>query len=143
MEVGALKVLVAGLLTWINVHSTLPLPKDQPEVSFLPHNELENVVCHHPCAVLGFSPDDDSDVIMLDQSLELTKNACDRSILLHELVHFMQRRDKRWSDEKPEVRSHWREMEALEVQRAYLEQFGRNLFITRGFAATGLPYPYC
>ena len=36
MEVGALKVLVAGLLTWINVHSALPLPKDQPEVSFLP-----------------------------------------------------------------------------------------------------------
>lgn len=143
MDVAALKVMVAGLLTWIHVSGDLPMPPDQPEISFVSHAELEHIVCNHPCAVLGFSPDDASDVVYIDQSLDIEKNECQRSILVHELVHFMQRRAKEYDNESPEIRAHWREMEALEIQRLYLDQFGRKLFIGPNYAAMGMPYPYC
>lgn len=143
MDVAALKVLIAGLLAWIHVNGGLDMPPDQPEISFVPHAELEQAVCHKPCAVLGFSPDDSSDIIYLDQSLDIEHDVCQRSILVHELVHFMQRRAKRFSGESPAVRGHWREMEALQIQRIYLDQFGRQLFIGPNFAAMGLGYPYC
>ena len=143
MEVSALKVMVAGLLTWIHVNGELPTPPDQPEIAFVPHAELEQAVCRKGCDVLGFSPDDASDIIYIDQSLDLENNECHRSILVHELVHFMQRREKEYSDEPPEVRNHFREMEALQIQRAYLDQFDRKLFIGPNFSTMGLPYPYC
>ena len=143
MEVSALKVMVAGLLTWIHVNGELPMPPDQPEIAFVPHAELEQVVCQKGCDVLGFSPDDASDILYLDQSLDLENNECHRSILVHELVHFMQRREKEFADESPEVRNHWREMEALQIQRMYLGQFGRRLFIGPNFSSMGLAYPYC
>jgi hypothetical protein len=143
MEVGALKVMVAGLLTWIHVNGELPSPPDQPEVAFVTAADLAKLVCHNKCDVKGFSPDDGSDIIYLDQSLDIEHDVCQRSILVHELVHFIQRRAKRFSDEPPAYRTHWREMEALQIQREYLDQFGRRLFIGPQYAAMGLGYPYC
>jgi len=143
MGITALKVLIAGLLTWIHVNAGLDMPPDRPEVAFVPHAELEKAVCRKPCEVLGFSPDDASDIIYLDQGLDIRNDVCQRSILVHELVHFMQRRAKRFADQSPRARTHWREMEALQIQRMYLAQFGRKLFIGPNFASMGLDYPFC
>ncbi len=143
MEIAALKVLVAGLITWIHVTGDIPIPKDRPDVNFVTHAELERSICHKSCEVLGFSPDDGGAVIYLDQSLDIEHNVCQRSILVHEIVHFMQHRDKSWDKETPVVRSHWREVEALRLQNAYLAQFGRKIFLGPGYAAIGIGYPYC
>ena len=143
MDVTALKLMAAGLMSWINIQADLPVPADPPDVQFLAHTELEQDVCHQECSLLGFSPHDGGPVVYLDSTLDVENNVCHRGILLHELVHYMQRTSGRFADEPPAVQTHLREMEALRIQNAYLSQYGRRIYIGTGFAATGLGYPNC
>ena len=144
MELGALKIMVAGLLTWIHAHSDLPMPHGQPTIDFVPASQLAEIACNGKCDALGFSPDRDISTIYLERKLDIEHDVCQRSILVHELVHYMQHRAKRFEDEPPDVAAHWREMEALQVQRVYLGQFGRRLFIgPREIASMGMGYPFC
>ncbi len=143
MDVTALKLMAAGLMSWINVQAELPVPNDPPDIQFVSHAELERDVCRQSCNVLGFSPHDGGPVIYLDSALDVENNVCHRGILLHELVHYMQRMSSRFADEPPALQSHFREMEALRIQNAYLSQYGRRIYIGTGFAATGLDYPNC
>lgn len=143
MDAAALKIMAAGLISWIHLQADLPVPTDPPDIRMVSHAELESTVCGHSCSVMGFSPDDGTNVVYIENTLDVENNVCDRGILLHELVHFMQRKADEFDDETPQVRSHFREMEALKVQNAYLSQYGRRIFIGAGFAGTGFAYPYC
>ena len=143
MDATALKAMMISLLTWIHVHEGFPMPSQLPKVEFIPHAELQKVVCNADCDALGFAPTDGTGVIYLDQSLDLDHNTCHRSILLHELVHYMQHQTGEFDSVAPEMRTHWKEMQALKVQRAYLNAHGRELFIGQNNGAMGLAYPYC
>jgi len=143
MDAAALKIMAAGLISWIHLQAGLPVPKEPPDIHAVSHAELETTVCGHSCSVMGFNPDDGSNVVYIENTLDVEKNVCDRGILLHELVHYMQRKADAFDDETPQLRTHLREMEALKVQNAYLSEYGRRIFIGAGFAGTGFSYPYC
>lgn len=143
MDVAALKLMAAGLLSWIHVQAGLPVPNDPPEIEFISHAEMEADVCRTSCDVLGFSPHGGGTAIYLDSALDPEKNVCHRGILVHELVHYMQEKSGRFAGEPMQVQRHLREMEALRIQNAYLSQYGRRIYIGTGFAGAGLTYPYC
>lgn len=99
---------------------------DFPEVTLLPHmrrashEELEDRVCQKRCAVkAAYFPDEG---ILLDRALELDESALDRSIVLHELVHYLQERSGRYADLPPCKRWYAREDEAYWVQQVYLKR---------------------
>lgn len=99
---------------------------DFPEVTLLPpmrsatHQELEDRVCKKRCAIkAAYFPEEG---ILLDESLELDRSALDRSIVLHELVHYLQERSGRYADLTPCKRWYAREDEAYWVQQVYLKR---------------------
>ena len=143
MDAATLKIMAAGLISWIHLQADLPVPAEAPEIELVSHAELETTVCGHSCNVKGFSPDDDTNIIFIENTFDVENNVCERGILLHELVHYMQRKAGLYDERPIEVRSHFREMEALRIQNQYLSQYGRRIFIGAGFAGTGFAYPYC
>jgi hypothetical protein len=135
--------LVASLLVWIHANIRFEVPPGEPQVRFVAHGELERMACARPCPVLGFTPDGRPDRIFLDRELDVTRDVCERSILLHELVHYIQHRQDRYAELPPVQRDRMREGEALRIQDIYLRQHGRTLYVARGVAARGLAPPYC
>jgi len=144
MEAVALKGLVASLLAWLAVATGYPVPPEQPEVYFKPRAEIERVACVGPCpTIVAFSPTDPPNVVYLSDELDVEGNVCDRSVLVHELVHHMQRHVGAYDAYDAEARGHIREMEALRFQNAYLAQHGRRIINFAGRAVGGLGGPYC
>jgi hypothetical protein len=121
---STITALVAGLLLWIHANTGFEVPAGEPQIRFVAHGELEPMVCTQPCPVLGFTPEDRPDHIFLDRALDVTRDVCERSILLHEPVHYVQHREGRYAELPP------------------IEN-GRSLFYNRGVAARGLAPPYC
>ena len=64
-------------------------PLDSPRVETLPSAQLQDRVCGKPCRVFAwYAPEG---AIYLDKSLNLKGDMYARSILVHELVHHIQR----------------------------------------------------
>ena len=80
--------LVPVLFASIHHLSKFPLPEKLPKVSFLPSAELSMLACHSECMVLGHYQG--GDTIYLDEKLRPESNLFDRSVLLHEMVHYLQ-----------------------------------------------------
>ena len=62
--------------------------------------------------------------IYLDDSLKPEANLFDRSILLHELVHYVQDMSGERADVKPCLRWYQREQEAYAIQKVFLGMTG-------------------
>jgi hypothetical protein len=118
MEVGTIKALVAGLLAWVNLYTGYAVPEQHPVVALVPHASLEQMGCTGSCPILGFYRDDG--VVYVDGDLLLKTNACARSILLHELVHYVQHLNGRFADHDPLTRWQLRELEAHGIQDLFL-----------------------
>jgi hypothetical protein len=88
LETAALSKLVAELLVAAQTLSGHGAPIVAPEVAFVAQAALAQQACSGPCAVYGWFPPDNT--IYLEESLDLDGNVAARSILLHELVHFLQ-----------------------------------------------------
>ncbi len=63
-------------------------PPEYPEVIFLPTVELNQLACKGTCSVLGHFAGGRQ--IYLDDRLKPLTNLFDRSVLLHEMVHYLQ-----------------------------------------------------
>jgi len=114
----SVEALVLQLLTAINAISGYPLPERAPEVAFVPQSYLEARACNQPCEVQGWFPP--GQVIYLDERLDPQHDVWERSILLHELVHYLQQEEGAFTETVTcEV---WlkREAEAYEVQYHWL-----------------------
>ncbi|HZR03017.1 MAG TPA: hypothetical protein VFA81_07590 [Burkholderiales bacterium] len=99
-------------------HSRPPLPP----IHQLPQHEIEKRVCDEPCNVLAaYIP---GDGIYLSAHLDPSKELYDRSVLLHELVHYLQQGHPKFSGMSPCKRERAKEEEAFAVQRAYLSSIG-------------------
>lgn len=122
MDPGTMKAIVAGLLAWLGTHSGYPMADDAPAIALVPHAYLEDLACGGPCDVLGVYPD--GNVVYIDKALEPETNICARSVILHELVHYLQDRDRKYLNMHAVLRWHVREREAYTFQRAYLEENG-------------------
>jgi hypothetical protein len=97
-------------------------PKEPPHVYRVPHAELELIVCGANCAIKAWYKPGEG--IFLDESLKPETNMFDRSILLHEMVHYFQ--DMSGYYGRVEGCDRWlhRELNAYEIQNRYLGTIG-------------------
>jgi hypothetical protein len=93
-----------------------------PEIIRAPHERIEEMVCRAKCAALAtYRP---GEGIYLDDRLRPETNLFDRSILLHELVHYAQDMNGEHDDMRPCMRWYQREQEAYAIQKIFLGMTG-------------------
>lgn len=98
------------------------VPKDAPNIYRVPHAELENYVCRAHCSIRAWYKPGDG--IFLDESLKPESNLFDRSILLHEMVHYFQDRAGEYASMEACERWFHRELDAYTIQNRYLGMIG-------------------
>ena len=86
MDLTVIQNLIASLLLNAASISGYPVPTAPPEVHLVPAAQIQHRVCDKPCRVRAFFAPGEG--IFLDSSLDLKGDFYDRSILVHELVHF-------------------------------------------------------
>jgi hypothetical protein len=94
------------------------LPEDSPTIYLMPAEELDELVCKKPCGAKAAQVE--ANIYLLD-TLDMT-NPMNASILLHELVHFVQ-----WKQHGPAKDCddyHDREVEAYKIQFDALARLG-------------------
>jgi predicted HD phosphohydrolase len=80
------------------------------------------LACTSKCGVLAtYQP---GEGIFLDERLKPETNLFDRSVLLHELVHYVQELNHERGDAKPCERWYHREVEAYAIQKTFLMLVG-------------------
>ena len=100
-----------------------PLPEQYPTITYLNSAELNKLACDSKCSVLGHYHG--GLVIYLDDKLKPETNLFDRSVLLHEMVHYVQQLNLPSSKSELSVQDQcvlWytREREAYAIQEAFL-----------------------
>jgi len=119
---GSLDQVVKQLTVAINRLSHHRPPKVAPTIHRVSHAELESYVCETNCAIKAWYKPGEG--IFLDESLQPETNTFDRSILLHELVHYFQDSSGYYRDASPCDRWLQRELDAYDVQNRYLGAIG-------------------
>ena len=110
--------LLPALFSALDQLSKYPRPATFPALYRIPHADLEQMVCGAPCAALAiYRP---GEGIYLDEKLKPETNLFDRSVLLHELVHYVQDLNNERGDTKPCMRWYYREQEAYAIQKNFL-----------------------
>ena len=119
MDTLSLGNVVAELFVAIHALSGYAVPQSMPEIHSVPVSVMQQKLCGKPCAVKAYYHPDEG--VYLDEQLDLGGNAFDRSVLLHELVHYMQKTSGRF-DKTPGacMRNHLAEVEAYNLQNEYL-----------------------
>lgn len=141
MEGATLKALIAGLLAWISLYTGYPAPEHQPGLAMVSHAGLERMACAGPCPVLGFYRDDG--IVYLDDDLPLATNVCAQSILVHELVHYVQHLQDRFAEFDPAMRWQLRELEAHRIQSLFLVRNGIGGATSRNIALRAVTGSAC
>ncbi len=110
------------LFTAITLVSGYPAPDVLPEVHAVSQTEIQRRICDsRPCRIKAFYHPDWG--VVVDETLDIHNDPFDRSILLHELVHHLQK-----TTGKFEVLANFcsrrisEEFEAYEIQNRYLSQ---------------------
>jgi len=126
MDPGDLGNLVAQLLATIHLIAGYPVPIAPPPVRLAPLSEMQALVCREPCQVRGFYVRERG--VVLNDTLDLVHDLTARSVLLHELVHYLQQLSGKFEN-MPSRCDRWfaREWEAYEIQNAYLRSEGSRL----------------
>jgi hypothetical protein len=120
---GALLELARNLLLFIASASQQPAPQTLPAIQVLPVAEIQRLVCEGPCTLKAFYTPERG-VIVSDQ-LDFAKNIMAQSILLHELVHYVQKSRGAFDATGLDCGAWYdQELEAYEIQNAYLRRFG-------------------
>ena len=127
--------LYATLLSWAVTLSGYPAPAEAPIVVQEPHQFFVEHACNnHECKVLGWYSGGRN--LYIDQELDPEDNLFASSIVVHEMVHYLQavaRDDASLEggaafDSSPTCKQfvHW-EFEAYAVQREYIMRYGAYL----------------
>lgn len=141
MDPGTMNAIVAALLMWLGAHSGYAVDDQAPALALVPHSFVEDLACGAPCDVLGVYPD--GNVVYIDQALEPETNICARSVILHELVHYLQDRGHKYLNLGPMLRWHVREIEAYAYQRMYLQENGIEVAYGPTFYLGAVMGPAC
>ena len=119
----ALAELVAVLMSGAVQLSGYPAPPRLPEVELVKHQWLVDEACGaQSCKVRGWLPPGDR--IYLDDTLDPVGDTMDSSVLLHELVHYLQRESGRFGDDCSAAID--KEREAYATQRSFLAAYGQH-----------------
>lgn len=110
--------LLPALMTALDQLSKYRKPATLPQLRRLPHAELQQRVCGGPCSALAlYRP---GEGIYLDERLKPETNIFDRSVVLHELVHYVQDLSDAHGGMRPCSRWYHREQEAYAIQKNFL-----------------------
>jgi len=121
----AVTKLISMLLLAIAGYTGFTVPKQHPEISFLPRGELQERFCGWPCPIRAFFPP--GSTIYLEQGIDIVHDPASESILVHELTHWMQQANlphpvaqscQEWLD---------REYQAFDVQYRWLRDASPNI----------------
>ncbi|HZP92338.1 MAG TPA: DUF6647 family protein [Burkholderiales bacterium] len=119
MDGGSLQSLMVELFTAIQMLAGYPMPAELPEIHRAPAAVMQQKICGHPCRVKAFYHPQWG--VYVDDSLDVFHDPFDRSILLHELVHHLQRVTGRFDSVSGScLRKNAEELEAYEIQNRYL-----------------------
>lgn len=124
MDQSSLTSLMVELFTAIRLVSGYPSPDGLPQIQRVSVAEMQQKICSgRSCAVKAFYHPEWG--VYVDEALDIQNNAFDRSILLHELVHHLQKTTGKF-DAVPNfcIRRHAQELEAYEIQNRYLAYQG-------------------
>jgi hypothetical protein len=123
-EPADLAALAKSLLMDIEHLSRYWAAKTLPPITVISQDEINRIVCKKPCAVrAAYMPERG---VLLADTLDPINEPLDRSILVHELVHFLQEINNRYSELTPCKRWFQREHEAYAVQNQYLYRINAN-----------------
>ncbi|MGH8728413.1 MAG: hypothetical protein ACREV9_09700 [Burkholderiales bacterium] len=115
--------LYAILMSWAITLSGYSVPANQPEIVMAPHSYLVDAACAgRECKVLGWFPP--GETIYLDNRLDPMESVYASSILVHELVHFLQQQSGRFEAKYSCETALAMEREAYGVQREFLLRYG-------------------
>jgi hypothetical protein len=118
----AMDRLLPALFHAISSLSKYPAPGELPNLHRVSREVLEEMVCVGKCAVLAnYRP---GDGIYLADELHPESDLFARSVLLHELVHYLQDLRNVRADEAECLRWYHREVEAYSIQRRFLLRIG-------------------
>jgi len=124
MDQSSLTSLMVELFMAIRLVSGYPSPDGLPQIQRVSVAEMQQRICGgRSCAVKAFYHPEWG--VYVDEALDIQNNAFDRSILLHELVHHLQKTTGKF-DAVPNfcIRRHAQELEAYEIQNRYLAYQG-------------------
>lgn len=122
MDQSSLSSLMVELFTAIRLVSGYPVPESLPELHLVPESEMQQRACAgRPCRVRAFYHP--AWGVYMNEGMDVVNDPFDRSILLHELVHHLQKTTGKF-DAMPSlcIRRNAQEMEAYEIQNRYLSE---------------------
>ncbi len=115
------EALVAVLLAWIHATAGYDVPQTPPRIDFVQPRLIADIMCDSQprCPVLAMYLH--GDTIFLDDRLDVHGNDYHASILLQELVHYVQRQSGRFTESDC---GDWvkEEQEAFRIQAAWLRE---------------------
>src|SRR5262245_27892960 len=123
-EIDSMPELVDSLLNAISKMSDYAKPATSPRVTKVSRAEIERTICSGPCPVKAWHMPGDG--IFMDDRLTPETDLVHRSILLHELVHYLQ--DISGEGASMDECERWlhREREAYRLQNQYLGLIGNS-----------------
>jgi hypothetical protein len=123
--------LLPALLVAVHHLSKYPHPDQLPPVHRVPHATIEQLACGRACAALAaYRP---GEGIYLDDALKPESSVFARSVLLHELVHYVQDVSNELAAVRPCERWYRREQEAYAIQKRFLALLGSQMRV--GYSA--------
>jgi hypothetical protein len=115
--------LQATLLSWAVTLSGLPAPDTPPQLRRMPHDYFVQRACSgRECKVLGWFPP--GDTVYVDDRLDPQNNLLAASIVVHEMVHYLQFRAAARGLEFSCAQSIALERQAYGAQREFITRYG-------------------
>jgi hypothetical protein len=116
--------LYAALMSWAVTLSGYPAPETIPEVMKVPHAELVQKACGgRECKVLGWFPP--GKTIFIDNRLDPQNDLRASSIVVHEMVHYLQQESKKFDAAQRTCQmTIAMEREAYGTQREFFLRYG-------------------
>lgn len=112
---------IAALLAWAVMLSGYPMPNRTLSVAFVTTDHLYDMACAgRQCKAMGWYGG--GDVIYLDDRMDVENNLLHASVVVHEVVHWLQEDFMHKDQTCPDFIV--REREAYGVQRAFLLAYG-------------------
>jgi len=111
------------LLSWAIVLSGYTAPAERPQIVMVPHAYLEKAACEgRSCKVMGWFPP--GKTIYIDDRLDPQESLYASSIVVHEMVHYLQQTSGKYATPYSCADAITMEREAYAVQQAYLIRYG-------------------
>jgi len=121
IQEGKIEQDVTQLLNWAVHLSRYDKPDSSPDVKFVTHDYLVLNACYgKDCDVLGWY--NDQKTIYIDRRIAALDTLMERSVMVHEMVHFLQDISGQYQDDC--AAQVMREREAYEIQRQYFYAYG-------------------